>query len=61
MGTGRIDSRIIDLDTSWRIVVRFTPGKRVPGIHRIGGRVGPRTGLNDVEKRKISPLPGLEL
>jgi hypothetical protein len=27
----------------------------------MGGRVGPRTGLDDVEKRKISPLPGLEL
>jgi hypothetical protein len=23
--------------------------------------MGPRTGLDDVEKRKISPLPGLEL
>jgi hypothetical protein len=30
------------------------PGERVPGIHRIGGRVGPRTGLDAVEKRKIS-------
>jgi hypothetical protein len=25
-----------------------------PGIHWVGGRVGPRTGLDAVEKRKIS-------
>jgi hypothetical protein len=29
---------------------RFTPGERAPGTHRIGGWVGPRTGLEDVEK-----------
>jgi hypothetical protein len=32
---------------------RFTPGERAPGTHWIGGWVGPRTGLDDVEKRKI--------
>jgi hypothetical protein len=32
-----------------------------PGTHWIGGWVGPKTGLNDVEKRNISPLPGLKL
>jgi hypothetical protein len=41
-------------------VVRFTPGERAPGIHWIGGWVGPRTGLDDVERRKISPVVGLE-
>jgi hypothetical protein len=32
-----------------------------PGIHWIGGWVGPRAGLDDVEKRKSFTLPGLEL
>jgi hypothetical protein len=40
---------------------RFTPRENAPGTHSIGGWVGPRTGLDDVEKRKISPLPGLEI
>jgi hypothetical protein len=26
-----------------------------------GGWMGPRTGMDDVERRKILPLPGLEL
>jgi hypothetical protein len=47
-------------------VVSFTPrqlypGKRAPGTHWIGGGVGPRAGLDDVEKRKFFPPPGLEL
>jgi hypothetical protein len=40
---------------------RFTPGERAAGAHWIRGWVGTRTGLDDVEKRTISPLPGLEL
>jgi hypothetical protein len=40
---------------------RFTPEERTPGIHWIGGWVGPRTGLDDVENRKFLILPGLEL
>jgi hypothetical protein len=40
---------------------RFTPGERAPSTHWIGGWVGPRTSLDDVEKRKILPLPGLKL
>jgi hypothetical protein len=39
----------------------FTPGERVPGTHWIGGWVGPRASLDDVEKRKFLTLPGLEL
>jgi hypothetical protein len=31
------------------------------GIHRIGGWVDPRAGLDDIEKRKFSTLPGIEL
>jgi hypothetical protein len=40
---------------------RFTPGERTPGTHWIGGSVGSRAGLDDVEKRKSLILPGLEL
>jgi hypothetical protein len=40
---------------------RFIPGEIAPGAHWIGGWVGPRTGLDDVEKRKLLTLPGLEL
>jgi hypothetical protein len=40
---------------------RFTPGEIAPGNHWIGGWVGPRTGLDDVEKRQFLPTPGLEL
>jgi hypothetical protein len=32
-----------------------------PGIHRIGGWVDSRAGLDAVEKRDILPLPGIEL
>jgi 2-polyprenyl-6-methoxyphenol hydroxylase-like FAD-dependent oxidoreductase len=39
----------------------FAPGERVPGTHWIGGWVGPRTGLDDMEKWKFFPPPGLEL
>jgi ribosome modulation factor len=31
----------------------FTPEKRAPGTYWIGGWVDPRTGLDDVEKRKF--------
>jgi hypothetical protein len=41
-------------------VVSFTPRERAPGIYWIGGWVGPRAGLDDVEKRKFFTLPGLE-
>jgi hypothetical protein len=40
---------------------RFTPGERAPGIHWIGGWVDIRAGLDDLEKRKLLTLPGLEL
>jgi hypothetical protein len=40
---------------------RFTPGERAPGTHWIGGWMGPRAGLGDVEKRKFLTMPGLEL
>jgi hypothetical protein len=40
---------------------RFTLGERAFGTRWIGGWVGPRAGLDDVEKIKFSTLPGLEL
>jgi hypothetical protein len=40
---------------------RFTPGERAPGTHWIEGWVGPKAGLDEVEKRKFLTLPGLEL
>jgi hypothetical protein len=35
----------------------FTSEITVPGIQWIGGSVGPRAGLDAVEKRKITSLP----
>jgi hypothetical protein len=37
------------------------PGSFATGTHWIGGWVGPRAGLDDVEKRKFLTLQGLEL
>jgi hypothetical protein len=36
------------------------PPMKSPSAHWIGGRVGPRAGLDDVEKRKFLTLPGLK-
>jgi hypothetical protein len=41
------------MKTCWGVVC-FTPGERAPGTHWIGGWIGLRTGLDAVEKRKIS-------
>jgi hypothetical protein len=38
---------------------RFTPGERAPGTHWIGGWVGSRAGLDDVDKRRLLTLAGL--
>jgi hypothetical protein len=56
-GSGCIDTRILDFGTSWRWTVSFTPRlfyspEKEPPVP---------IGLDYVEKRKISPLPGLEL
>jgi hypothetical protein len=66
---GRVDVQIHILLTSalvkgeWSASYpgRFTPGERSPGTHWIGGSVGPRAGLDDVEKRKFLTILGLEL
>jgi hypothetical protein len=62
----RYSSTILDLSTRWRWVVSFTTpaalprGERAPGIHWIGGYVGPRACLDVIKKRKVIPLPGIE-
>jgi hypothetical protein len=61
-----IDPHFLDLGTSWRWVVSFTPlplypRERAPGTHYIGGWVDPRAGLDDMEKWNFFILPGLEL
>jgi hypothetical protein len=66
MGSGCIDPCFLDLGNSWRWVVSFTPQTHnprgnSPGTHWIGGWVGSRTGLVDVEKRRFSIPLGLEL
>jgi hypothetical protein len=40
---------------------RFSREEIAPGTHWPGGWVGPRTGLDTVEKRKTLPLPEIEL
>jgi hypothetical protein len=40
---------------------RFTPEERAICTHWIGGWVGPRAGLDNVERTKFLTLPGLEL
>jgi hypothetical protein len=65
-GSECIDPHFLDLGTSWRLVVSFTPlplypRERAPGTHLIGGWVEPRADVDNVEKRKFLILPGLEL
>jgi hypothetical protein len=62
--SGCIDPYFLDLvrdEWSASRSGRFTPGERTSGTHWIGGWVDPRAGLDDVEKRKLLTLPGLEL
>jgi hypothetical protein len=64
-GIGCIGQRFLALGTSQRWVVNFTPlplypwGKN-PRPHWIGGWVGPRAGLDDMEKWKFLTIPGVE-
>jgi hypothetical protein len=44
----------------WSRLGRFTLGERAPGTHWIGGWVGPRAGLDDIEKIKFLILTGFE-
>jgi hypothetical protein len=38
---------------------RFIPGEGAPGIHWIGGRVGPKASLDKIKKWKLLTPPGL--
>jgi hypothetical protein len=66
---GRLDVQIHVFLTSalfggeWSVsrLGRLTPGERTPGSHWIGSWVGPRAGLEEVEKKKFLILPGLKL
>jgi hypothetical protein len=51
MGEWRYSSTILDLGTRWRWVASYTPRH----YHCIGGWVGPRAGLDVMEKRKSGP------
>jgi hypothetical protein len=66
VGNGCIDPHFLDLGTSWRWVVSFTPRplyplERASGTHCIGGWVDPRGGLDSMEKWNFFTLPGFEL
>jgi hypothetical protein len=39
---------------------RFNLGGKAPDIYCMGGWVGPRDALDDIEKGKIMSLPGIE-
>jgi hypothetical protein len=56
-----LTSAVIEGEWSASHPSRFTPGERVCGTHWIEGWVGPRSGLDDMEKREVLLLPGLEL
>jgi hypothetical protein len=59
--SGCIDQRLLDLGTSWRWVVSLTPPPFTLGEKACGTRwVGPRAGLDAVEKKKVLNLLGLE-
>jgi hypothetical protein len=65
-GGGCINPRILHLsivggERSASSPGRITTEEIKPGILWIGGWVGPRTFLDDVEKRKFLTLSGLEL
>jgi hypothetical protein len=61
MGECLYRSTFFGLGTIWRWVVSFTPRQlysRYPLDRRLGG---PQSRLDEMEKRKILPLPGLDL
>jgi hypothetical protein len=61
-----LDPRFLDLGISWRCDQFHTqaalpPAEKPPRTHWIGGWVGPRVDLDDMENRKFSIQLGLEL
>jgi hypothetical protein len=51
---------IVECEWSVHSSVALPPGERTPCFHWIGVCVGSSAGLNDVEKRILLTLPGLE-
>jgi hypothetical protein len=45
-----IDPHFLDLSTSWRSMVSFTPRPLNPGNHWVGGWVSPSADLDGLEK-----------
>jgi hypothetical protein len=54
-----LTSALVGDEWSTALPGRFTPGERVLSIHWIRGWVGPRTGLDDMERRKSCPYHDL--
>jgi hypothetical protein len=56
---------ILDLGTGWKLVISFMPRSLYPSgmspWHPLDRRLSTRTCLDDVERRNILPLIGLEL
>jgi hypothetical protein len=59
-GSGCIDPPFLELGSSWSKWSALRPGPFIPGTQWIGGWVGARAGLNDMDKWKFLTLPGLE-
>jgi hypothetical protein len=62
----RYSSIIPHISTRWRCVqlhasAVLLPEKSPPGTHWIGGWVGPKAGVDAMEKRKNLSLPEIEL
>jgi hypothetical protein len=56
-----LTSALVGVEWSASRPCRFTPRERAPGTHWIEDWVGPRAGLDAVERRKFLTLPGLEI
>jgi hypothetical protein len=52
--SGILNIRWHEMEVSGHILAALSPGKELVVNHWIGGCVGPRSGLKNVEKRKIS-------
>jgi hypothetical protein len=52
---------LLEASGKLHVSAALPPSKESPGTNWIGGWVGPRNCLDDMDKRKILPLPELEL
>jgi hypothetical protein len=55
-----LDKLIMALYKNNHNFLRFSSPVKEPPVLTVGGWVGPRTGLDVVEKRNILPLPGIQ-